>query len=370
MHSILVLQENKLLKEKQIGGRIKTSIWHHTTILHGAGVHRVTKDRRLSNLLEELHLQSKPFPMQVHYEIPNKVDVLKCFQKIRKAYHLNPINTSFRSFAESVLGKELYHDMVISSGYSDYENAHVYETLFHYGIEDTVQGTMGIMPWKELISQLKRSLQKNKVKIMTSCNVTKVNGNIVYVNQGNTRKVLQGKNIVLGLTIGALRKLIQTDIPIPIESQPFLRIYIQIDKLKSKHFTEKIRGYTVVPAPLQKIIPISLDQGVYMVAYADNVHALQLQYITKRKLEALIQTLLQLPVNSIHIKDMKSVFWNEGTHYYTPQFRIQMLSSIQQPAPHIFVIGEAFSRNQGWTEGALESVDTIFSSLQQRVKHN
>lgn len=369
-----LLKENNHLricileKERYIGGRIKTSRWHHTTIVHGAGVHRVKKDRRLSHLLKEFDLQSKAFSMQVHYDIPRKVDVLRCFQTIREAYQHNPIDTCFRSFAESVLGKQLYHDMVVSSGYSDYENAHVYETLYHYGIEDTVRGTMGIMPWKELITHLKYYLQKHKVKIITSCNVTKVQGNYVHATLAKSKHVFQGKTIVLGLTIGALRKLIRMDFP--IQSQPFLRIYVQVDKLKSKPFVDKISGYTVVAPPLQKIIPISHEQGVYMVAYADNTHAVQLQHITKSKLEQIIQTLLQLPVNGIQVKDMKIVAWNEGTHYYTPQFRFETLNNLQRPAAHIFIIGEAFSRNQGWTEGALESVDAIFSSLQQHVKHD
>jgi monoamine oxidase len=39
------------------------------------------------------------------------------------------------------------------------------------------------------------------------------------------------------------------------------------------------------------------------------------------------------------------------------------LRYIQNPVPGLYVVGEGFSRNQGWTEGALESVHKILDKL-------
>jgi monoamine oxidase len=54
---------------------------------------------------------------------------------------------------------------------------------------------------------------------------------------------------------------------------------------------------------------------------------------------------------------IKGYYWKEGTHYY---------KSKPEHFDHrgeggIIVVGEMISINQGWVEGALESVDKAFS---------
>jgi monoamine oxidase len=41
--------------------------------------------------------------------------------------------------------------------------------------------------------------------------------------------------------------------------------------------------------------------------------------------------------------------------------REEFMDKAQHPEKGILVVGEAVSRNQGWTEGALESVKTVLS---------
>ena len=40
--------------------------------------------------------------------------------------------------------------------------------------------------------------------------------------------------------------------------------------------------------------------------------------------------------------------------------RIKFINKAQHPEKNIFVVGEVVSRQQGWIEGALSSVDNIF----------
>lgn len=59
---------------------------------------------------------------------------------------------------------------------------------------------------------------------------------------------------------------------------------------------------------------------------------------------------------------MKNYFWEIGTHFYEPFDKISrptFIKKIQHPCKNIWVVGEAVSRNQGWVEGALESVESI-----------
>uniref|UniRef100_A0A6C0KHR0 Amine oxidase domain-containing protein n=1 Tax=viral metagenome TaxID=1070528 RepID=A0A6C0KHR0_9ZZZZ len=57
-----------------------------------------------------------------------------------------------------------------------------------------------------------------------------------------------------------------------------------------------------------------------------------------------------------------------GLSYYKPldtsfRDRAEWLEEARNPSDNIYFIGEGFSRNQGWVQGSLESVDAIYSKL-------
>ena len=55
------------------------------------------------------------------------------------------------------------------------------------------------------------------------------------------------------------------------------------------------------------------------------------------------------------IKELWGKFWDIGTHYFAPTKK----KVNQMPYNNIFIIGEMISEHQGWTEGALDSVEKI-----------
>jgi hypothetical protein len=136
---------------------------------------------------------------------------------------------------------------------------------------------------------------------------------------------------------------------------------------------EYIKGYTIVPGPLQKIIPMEPDNGVYMIAYNDNKNAVVLKNHLKNTIEnrelyeKLLEKSLGIPDNSLHIIALKDYYWPIGTHYYKPlnkelyKNREDFIDTAQHPEKGVLVVGEAVSRNTGWTEGALESVKTVLT---------
>lgn len=137
---------------------------------------------------------------------------------------------------------------------------------------------------------------------------------------------------------------------------------------------QHINRFTFVEDPLQRIIPMDVDKGVYMIAYNDNNNATTLKHhlenndINRRLYEMLLESSLDIPSNTLEIIAIKSYYWPIGTHYYKPlnkqlyASRKEFMKKAQHPEKDILVIGEAVSRNQGWTEGALESVEAIFVS--------
>jgi hypothetical protein len=87
----------------------------------------------------------------------------------------------------------------------------------------------------------------------------------------------------------------------------------------------------------------------------------------KRYFERQMERALGLNGSTLCIIAFTSYYWKIGTHYLEPldarNYRNlqQMLDRAQHPVPGILVVGEAVSAHQGWTEGALESVDRVLT---------
>ena len=150
----------------------------------------------------------------------------------------------------------------------------------------------------------------------------------------------------------------------------FLRLYAKFSKKSIPIVKQFVKGFTLVSGPLQKIIPIQPDNGIYMIAYSDNNNALALKNnlennpSNRHLYEMLLEKSLGIPENSIHIIAIKDFYWKIGTHYYKPlktlySSREDFIDKAQHPENDILVVGECVSRNQGWTEGALDSVKEV-----------
>jgi hypothetical protein len=281
-----------------------------------------------------------------------------------------------------ILGESAYRDFIISSGYSDYENEDVHETLFYYGIEDNTCCWTGFhVAWKQLVLKLYEEIGEQHFKF--SSNVVAIDSvtpssalaiahsNFIVRTEKNATYAC--KKVIVATTIDTVRKLVPLPIYNDIEGQTFLRLYAKFSKSSAKLLKEHIQGTTFVPGPLQRIIPINADTGVYMLAYNDNQNALSLKdHLQNTKenrelYETILERTLNLPVDSLHIIAIKDYYWKIGTHYYKPlnrqlyASREEFIRAAQHPKPNMLVVGEAVSRKHGWTEGALESVEAVLT---------
>jgi hypothetical protein len=110
-----------------------------------------------------------------------------------------------------------------------------------------------------------------------------------------------------------------------------------------------------------------------MIAYTDNEGAIALKdHIENNKtnrlfFENLLEQSLGIPSNSLDLIAIKGFYWPIGTHYYTKligyKTRDEFIYKAQHPLSGILVVGEMVSLNQGWTEGALESVEAVKNDL-------
>lgn len=373
--TFVILESNK---KDYIGGRIGNDMFYGEEVVVGAGVGRKQSDKCLINLLRDLNIKYSEFVVKMNYSgrVGNVIDVKKHFSFLRGAYNKTYSGQTFKQFAVKILGKKLYTDFVISSGYSDYDNEDVYETLYHYQMQDTIAGWTALhINWGELVDKLCDKIGKHH--IMTSVKVdklTKTGDGLIEVSANDNRVFFTGKQVIITSRINTIQKLLP-NCPIykEIVGQPFIYIYAKFDTKSSSIMKEVVNTYTIVPGPLQKMIPIS--DSVYMIAYADNKNAELLSEhkentrVNRDYFENELEICLGLNENTLHIIAIKDYFWPVGTHYYKPmkhhESRVKFIKEAQHPEKNdsILVVGEVVSRKHGWTEGALESVHSILKSI-------
>jgi hypothetical protein len=244
-------------------------------------------------------------------------------------------------------------------------------------MDDNVPGWTGLsIPWDELIHRLCKKIGKENIK--TNKNVVSIKRlNNIYQMKTDRGRIYSAQTVIIATPIDKLKKLLpMTTIPSiynEIHGQPFLRIYGKFAKSSCDILKGLITAQTVVNGPLHKIIPINPEKGVYMIGYSDNKDALFLEKHTantkKNRLffTRLIEKAFNLPPNTLKLISMIHFFWPIGTHYYDPlssayTSRNEFIKNAQNPMKNLYVVGEMISNNQGWTEGALESVKAILHS--------
>jgi len=356
-------------KNKNIGGRMNIYNFYGTNVNIGAGVGRKNKDYLLIKLLDELGVKYVIGKNVIyHYKNVEKINFDKIVKKLKNNYDKNKHNNlTFKKFAIEILGKNIYDKFVTFLGYSDYENEDAYETLNHYGLEDDIGNneTMYIK-WDELLLTISKEIGIDNIK---------TNNNIISINKKNDKFIIKNDKgitynstkLVIASTIDTVQKLLpKLTIFNNIKGQIFLRVYGKFDQKSTDIINNIIKGYTVVNGPIKKIIPINKDNGIYMITYTDNEGAIYFNdHLKDKKFFCReLEKTLELPNNILKLIGLKTFYWNIGTHYYKPlnkkfNNRKEFINKCQNPKKNLFIIGELISRNQGWTQGALESVDNI-----------
>lgn len=374
--SFLILEK---YKKNWIGGRTSNEQFYGTEIVTGAGIGRKRKDKLLHKLLTDLHFHlSDEFSVNPQYsKMMEHVDITKIMNHLRKEYKkYKDQRLTFKQFASHVLGGKEYKKFIISSGYTDYENEDAFETLYYYGMDDNACCWKAFsVPWRKMVLKLYHYIGQKHFRFSSEVIEIKRLQETpckFQINLENGSHYLCNR-IIIASTIDTIKNLLPGYLIYnDIKGQPFLRLYAKFTKKSADIMKEYVKGYTIVPGPLQKIIPMDPDNGVYMIAYSDNANALVLKdYLKNTKenrelYETLLEHSLGIPENSLHIIAIKDYYWSIGTHFFSPldqayKSREEFIDKTQHPQKGMLLVGEAVSRNQGWCEGALESVNAVLT---------
>jgi len=356
--SVLVIEKNNY--DDYNAGRLNNYLFHDNLVSTGATIGRKDKDYLLIKLLNELNVNYKDVDIKYNYSktisnflnIYEIIDNLKILleKSVKKDY-------SVKDFFLKHYTKETYDNFLILTGFTDYYNSDITEFLYNYGIEDNITNWKGLkIIWRDLVKKLILNLN-NIVENEEIKSINYTNSNTYELE--SEKYIYKCKNVVIATTINHIKKLVNFDFLKYVESQPFLKVFAKSSDKSSNIIKQYVDGIMIVPTILHKIIHI--NDGVYMIAYNDNNNSILLKdkvddYIY---LANLVKESLGIKEN-LEILDVKSFYWEEGTHYYKPlNNRETFFDNLQNPCDGLYIIGESVSNNQGWVEGALESVENI-----------
>ena len=387
--TFLILEKNP---KKWMGGRAGNEMFYGADVVVGAGVGRKKKDHALIKLLKDTKTHYSEFESTRNYASFTPVDITAVMRTLKAEYKKHPTHhqdKTFKQFFIDILGNDSYKEFVLTTGYTDFENADIYETLYHYGMDDNVSGWAALhIPWNELTERLYQEIGAEHFRFSTE--VLKIEPTAVATTTAASRfeisttnnKRYHANKVVVATTIQGVKKFVPgasapTSLYQQIHGQPFLIVYAKFDRASTELIKKYVQTFTVVPGPLQKLIPMDPDKGVYMIAYTDNQHAkfLKAKGALENTPEARemyskwIQNALGIPKNDtpLNITAIRDYYWNDGTHYYTPlnpreyKNRPDFIRKAQHPMKGMVVVGEMVSRDQGWVEGALQSVDAVIT---------
>ena len=382
--NLLVLEQNG---RDRLGGRANSELFHGVNIAIGAGIGRYEKDKLLIQLMRRLKIPVNTYTVEHHMAITQNIDVNATVKRLKDAYQKNTVDIqtrpqTFAKFARSVIGETDYTRLINSVGYTDYENQDAHETIYHYSMEDNLDIWKGFsVPWHELGEKIADSVGINKIRFHKKASkIRKMDDtDTIYCVDTESGDTFLAKKVVIATTANQVRELLpQYPMYKNVDGQPFLRVYGKFDKASVDIMKEVVPKFTYVDPPLEKIIPINTEKGVYMIVYNDNANALAFKsHIentpkNRRFFEKCLERTLRIPEGSLHLTDIRSYFWNYGTHYYKPldkkmfKTREQYIRKAQRPQENVFVVGEILSRNQGWVEGALESVEEVIREIRSK----
>jgi len=344
-----------ILEKEKIGGRMGLKIFYGAKVPIGAGIVRLN-DKLLLALIKELKIPIKKIPID-SYSTFKRLNILKYLNILRAKYKTNKIShLTFKQFAKKILKSE-YNLFIKSSGFSDYEREDIKRTLYCYNMEDNIwNGSAYKVDWNLLLDTLINKINAT-IKIEEVLSFKEVDGQI-------TVNSYICDYLIIATAADSLHKLIRGYEYIC--GQPFLRMYAKFNYSPAliNKMNELNTHCIITDGPLQKIIPIDIKKGIYMISYSDNAHALALKpYIkntaaNRKHFEKLFNSCIfennnqkKMPT----IKELWGKYWECGTHYFKPTDK----KVIQVYRSNIFIVGEMISNHQGWTEGALDSVEKI-----------
>ena len=228
----------------------------------------------------------------------------------------------------------------------------------------------------ELIEKMYNSV-KTKIDVMLSTELVSFksidNGIEVKVNEGLgvSMKKFDGKKVIFAipqqaiLKVAGLNKKQEEMISSSVEPVSLCRIFAKYDVDKNP-WIKKMK-YSSVNNPLKQIIPLNAEAGIVQISYSDWIQADYWGSLTaklkKKQVTKLLKEAMPWEKNITEPINVKTFYYKDAIHFWTQGYDYtEMAPAIMNIKKNLFICGESFSKNQGWCEGAVQSVQELVLS--------
>jgi hypothetical protein len=402
-------------KNDYYGGRIFTlfkKIQNHTYKFE-TGAARLCKDKHkhFQKLIYDFHLEkyltlgkadiqfipssSNYTQNPIYIKIAKKSPyfyIQKVLQKSKRSSQNTLMKYSFSHFIKKykLLSKEelnYLHDSFGYSGEISFMNAfnaiHMFGTdlnkkYYYYSLSCGLSHLI-----QKIIFFIQKEAKKGNHNILlkknhTILDVSKEKKNNLFsckVQNNKTKKItkLLSKNIVFAIQKFALLKqsILQPykSYLNSVDAKALCRIYMVFKRGKNSEWMEDV-SKTTTNTHNRYLIPLDKEYGSIMISYTDSIYATHLYNYDKKYgrpklityiLDSWEKTLDRNIPNPIYTK---ICYWKEGIAMWKPNKNSLLISQkILNPTNNIFIIGENYSLNQAWIEGALQTVHNILPKI-------
>lgn len=367
----------------RLGGRIET--YSIGDVQYEAGAARFHNSHgKLLSLISDLNLEDKiiPLPKDINnilrnksenydYKTDNKLDMKELLLKAleNKKFLKNDVlsNISFLQYLILLFDQETAMFIRDSFGYdSEFNdmNAKSALTMFKedfFKDEDYYILKNGL---SEIINKLEKILNdKNNVIIKKNCSLIDIKSQNKTITTGNG-DIFYYDNLILAIPKNKLQQLNYFENNTILNSVKPIKLIRIYAKYPTNNLWFKNIKRTTTDNYLRHIIPIDYDNGIIMISYTDSMYAEMWKSYSSISDKFLIKALHKEIYNLFGIVPPKPEFisthyWENGVHVWKTGYDMdELYPKILQPdiKQNIYIVGESFSKKQGWIEGAMDSV--------------
>ena len=374
-------------KNNYFGGRILTKYKKifNEQYQYEAGAGRLNKNHKLFlKLIKELKLEKDLIKVKGDNDIypTNDYKLNRKFKNKTSFYYINKvinkgkkedkkklITLTFRDYAKNILKKDEMKFLYDFSGYyGQLYNGNCYDIikLFQNGIRDDIDYFILKNGFSSIIHKLLSKIKsKNLYLKQELIKINKYHNTFLLNINGY---IYQTKHLILALPKNALLKLNYLDIYKKDLNSIICKELCRIYSIYPKIWFNDLKK-TTTNNKLRFIIPINKENGLIMISYTDSKYAnYWKKFINKSNNEL---------TNEID-KELKKVFsynmekpiytsiyhWNCGVGYWKPKIDSDKISKKILKLDindNLYIIGENYSQNQSWVEGALETVNELLN---------
>lgn len=226
--------------------------------------------------------------------------------------------------------------------------------------------------YKSVINSIYQSFSKN-ITLKKKCELVSFHENKGVVSVHTTKGVLRCKELVLAIPkqnlITLCNSFTQTELDLlqSVESVSLTRIFTQYDMTKKKNMWMKDINFSTIDNPIRQIIPIQKKKGLFQSSYSDWYFANYWGSLNAKETKKILKNLLSETFPNKKIDDpilYKKYYWKDAIHYWKSNItETTLYKQIQHIRKHIYIIGESYSLNQGWCEGAVQTSISVAKLL-------